>query len=272
MSKASQPQPVDNASLLAPGEPAPFEVVAADPRHPALLVCDHASARIPARLGTLGLPPAKLADHIALDIGAGALTRALEQRLQVPAVLTGYSRLVIDCNRRLEDPTAFPEWSDGVQVPGNAGLGSGERELRAETLYWPYHHAVRDQLARLEDLASAPALIAIHSFTPTMDGAARPWEIGILWDKDPRIPVPLMTRLREVPELKVGDNQPYSGKHPADFTVDHHAEAEGLPHVSIEVRQDLITTDEGVDRWADLLAEALVPILDDASLYVHRSS
>lgn len=271
MPNASQPQPNDNPDLLAADEPAPFELAAGGPRHPALLVCDHAAARIPAALGTLGLAPAKLADHIALDIGAAALTKALVQRLQVPAVLTAYSRLVVDCNRRLIDPSAFPEWSDGVEVPGNAGLGHAERELRAETLYWPYHHAVRDQLAALESLAPAPVLIAIHSFTPMMDGAPRPWQVGILWDKDPRVPVPLMEQLRQVPDLHVGDNEPYSGKHPADFTVDHHAEAEGLPHVSIEVRQDLIITDEGVDRWAALLAEALLPILDDPGLYVHWS-
>ncbi len=271
MTTASQPSQASGAGLLAPDEPAPFECIGAAGPRPALLVCDHAAARIPSALGTLGLPPAKLADHIALDIGASALTAQLVRRLQIPAVRAAYSRLVIDCNRRLDDPSAFPEISDGVQVPGNDRLGHAERELRAETLYWPYHHAVRDQLAGLEALAAAPALIAIHSFTPSMNGQSRPWQIGILWDKDPRVPVPVMARLRQVPGLQVGDNEPYSGKHPADFTVDHHAEAEGLPHVSIEVRQDLITTDEGVEHWADVLAEALLPVLDDRSLYVHWS-
>lgn len=271
MTTASQPAVGNPAGLLAPDEPAPFKLVATSPRHPALLVCDHAAARIPQALGTLGLPPAKLADHIALDIGAGALTEQLVRRLAIPAVCTAYSRLVVDCNRRLDDPAAFPEASDGVEVPGNVGLGHAKREQRAETLYWPYHHAVRNQLAGLEAHAAAPALIAIHSFTPAMSGLARPWQVGILWDNDPRLPVPLIARLRQVPELEVGDNEPYSGKHPADFTVDHHAEAEGLPHVGIEVRQDLITTDEGVAHWADILAEALRPILDDPSLYVHWS-
>lgn len=271
MTAASQPAPGDRTDLLAPDEPAPFEVIPAPIRHPALLVCDHASARIPAALGTLGLRPAKLADHIALDIGAAALTEQLVQRLQIPAVRAAYSRLVIDCNRRLDDPTAFLEFADGVEVPGNAGLGHAQRQQRAEALYWPYHHAVRDQLAGLEARAPAPALIAIHSFTPLMNGQSRPWQIGILWDKDPRVAVPVLERLRQVPGLEVGDNEPYSGKHPADFTVDHHAEAEGLPNVSIEVRQDLITTDEGVEHWADILAEALLPSLDDPSLYVHWS-
>jgi predicted N-formylglutamate amidohydrolase len=260
-----------NGSLCGASEPAPFELIAVPPQRPALIVCDHAAARIPASLGTLGLRPASLADHIALDIGAAAMTRALSEQLGLPAVLTAYSRLVVDCNRRLDDPTAFPPSSDGVAIPGNTGLDDGHRAARSEALYWPYHHQVRDQLTSLESLGAAPALIAVHSFTPSMNGLARPWEIGILWDKDPRIPVALMDRLRARGDIQVGDNEPYSGKHPADFTVDHHAEAEGLPHVSIEIRQDLITTQAGIDRWSGLLAESLAPLLDDPQLYCHWS-
>lgn len=256
-------------NLLQADEPPAFELIERAPQRPVLLVCDHASARIPGRLGTLGLPPSALADHIALDIGAAALTRLLSERLGLPAVLGAYSRLVIDCNRRLDDPTAFPEVSDGYQVPGNEDLTVADRELRAESLYWPYHHQVRDGLAALEAEAAAPALIAIHSFTPTFGGQPRPWQVGVLWDKDPRVPAPLMAGLAADPELCVGDNQPYSGRHPADFTIDHHAEAEGLPHVSIEVRQDLITTLDGAEEWADRLAAVLTPILDDPALYTH---
>ena len=260
----------DQTGFFGVDDPSACELIEVpSARWPALLVCDHASARIPAPLGTLGLSPVSLADHIALDIGAAALTRALSLRLKLPAVMASYSRLVVDCNRRLADPTAFPETSDGVQVPGNADLDESERRRRADALYWPYHHAIRDQLGALESKQPAPALIAIHSFTPRFNGADRPWQVGILWDKDPRIAVPLMDRLRKVGGLTVGDNEPYSGKHPADFTIDHHAEAEGLPNVSIEVRQDLITLEAGVDTWADLLADVLQPILDDSELYCH---
>jgi len=255
--------------LLEADEPPAFELIERAPQRPALLVCDHASARIPGRLGTLGLPPEALADHIALDIGAAALTRLLSDRLGLPAILGGYSRLVVDCNRRLDDPTAFPEVSDGYQVPGNLNLGDADRRRRAESLYWPYHHRVRDGLATLEDEAEAPALIAIHSFTPTIGGERRPWQVGVLWDKDPRLPAPLMAGLAADPKLCVGDNEPYSGRHPADFTIDHHAEAEGLPHVSIEVRQDLITTQDGAEEWAARLSAVLAPILDEAALYTH---
>lgn len=257
------------ATLLGPEEPPPFERLWRTPSLPVLLVCDHAAARVPAALGTLGLGPEHLADHIALDIGAAALTRALAGALGLPAILTAYSRLVVDCNRRLDDPTAFPECSDGRRVPGNAGLAVADRQLRAESLYWPYHHRVRDDLRVMEAYARAPALVAIHSFTPRIDGQQRPWHAGILWDKDPRIPVPLMKRLAGDPALCIGDNQPYSGQHPADFTIDHHAEAEGLPHVSIEVRQDLITTAEGVHQWTRILTDALRPILADPALYQH---
>ncbi len=255
--------------LLSPAEPGPVCVLDRPPAFPVLLVCDHASARIPMSLSTLGLPSERLADHIALDIGAAAVTRFVSERLGVPAVMTGYSRLVVDCNRRLDDPTAFPEYSDGVEIPGNAGLDTRARELRAEALYWPYHHEIRDRLSAMESIVPAPALIAIHSFTPRMNGRARPWHIGVLWDKDPRIPEPLMTNLRMLPDVCVGDNEPYSGRHPADFTIDHHAEAEGLAHVSIEIRQDLVITSDGVECWGERLADALIPILDDSGLYSH---
>lgn len=257
------------AGLLAPDEPAPFEVHEPAPGLPVLLTCDHASARIPRALGTLGLAAPRLAEHIALDIGAAALTRRLGERLGAPQLLAGYSRLVIDCNRRLDDPTAFPAVSDGVIVPGNAALDAAGRRGRAEALYWPYHHAIRDRLAALEGLAPAPALIAIHTFTPVMHGRPRPWHLGVLWDVDPRVPVALLGRLGALDGVVVGDNEPYSGRHPADFTVDHHAEAGGLPHVSIEVRQDLVTTTDGVEHWSAVLAEALAPILDDPGLYTH---
>jgi predicted N-formylglutamate amidohydrolase len=269
---SSSPHPTSPSNgLLGPDDPPPCEVLRAPGDATALLVCDHAAARMPGRLGTLGLPPAALADHIALDIGAAAVARDLAGRLGLPAVLTNYSRLVVDCNRRLDDPTAFPERSDGIEIPGNMGLGTAARQARADALYWPYHHTVRDRLAALEVTVAAPALIAIHSFTPVFGGQRRPWHVGILWDQDPRIPVPLMRSLAADGDVVVGDNEPYSGRHPADFTVDHHAEAEGLPYVSIEIRQDLITTSTGAAEWADRLAEALAPILGDRDLYVHWS-
>jgi predicted N-formylglutamate amidohydrolase len=154
-----------------------------------------------------------------------------------------------------------------ITVPGNQALDHDARKARADALFWPYHHAVRRQLTDLEAIGEAPALIAIHSFTQVFGDHSRPWHLGILWDKDPRIPVPMIDALRQIDGVLVGDNEPYSGKHPHDFTIDHHAEAEGLAHVSVEIRQDLIETPAGVAHWGDLLAEVLTPILSSSDLY-----
>jgi len=241
------------------------------PRVPALLVCDHASNAIPLDLDSLGMAAEPLATHIGLDIGAGDVARRLGTLLGVPVVLASNSRLVVDCNRRLDDPSAFPLVSDGITVTGNLSLAQAQREARANAFYWPYHHAIRDELRELEQMAAAPALIAIHSFTPTMNGFDRPWHIGALWDKDSRIAQPFMAALAKYPDIVVGDNEPYSGRHPADFTLDHHAEAEGLPHLGIEVRQDLIDNPAGVEHWSGILAAALNCVLEHDDLYTLRA-
>ena len=253
-------------SLLGPSEPPPFEVINVSGGARLLLVCDHASRRIPARLRDLGLDELALGRHIACDIGAGDVTRRLSEMLDAPAVLAGYSRLVVDCNRKLHDPTAFLAVSDGEYVPGNHGIDEDEKERRARACYHPYHGAIRNQLAEFENRGIVPAFVAIHSFTRIFNRQRRPWEVGVLWDSDPRIPVPLMADLA-ARGIVVGDNEPYSGRAPADFTIDHHAEANGLAHVSIEVRQDLIDHPEGVDRWSRILGEILGSILKSEDLY-----
>ena len=257
-----------DSPLLKPEDPPPYELVNQDGEAKALLVCDHASNRIPDVLGNLGLPPEKLTQHIAYDIGCHGLTSQLAERLNAPALLAGYSRLVVDLNRSLTDPGLMPEVSDNTTVPGNCDLTEADRRERIHSLFTPYRKAIDGVLHGFHERGIAPALIAIHSFTPLMNGHERPWQIGVLWDKDPRIPVPLMEKLRARPEgLTVGDNEPYSGKHPADYTIDHHAESRGIPHVSIEVRQDLIDTEEGVRQWATILHESLRDILADPELY-----
>lgn len=252
--------------MIAAGEPAPFRVINPQGRAPVLLVCDHASRRIPAALADLGLDPLALGRHIASDIGAGDVTEQLSALLDAPAVLAGYSRLVIDCNRGLGDPTSILAVSDGEFIPGNQGLDDDDKQERARQFFHPYHDAIRRRLESFERRAIVPAFIAVHSFTPIFREVRRPWQIGILWDKDPRIPVPLIERLCAC-GLVVGDNEPYSGRAPADHTVDHHAEGGGLPHVSIEIRQDLIDHPAGVDRWARLLGDVLGEILADDTLY-----
>lgn len=242
----------DPPQLLSAGEPGPFQVLNPLADSPILLVCDHASCRFPKSLGDMGLDPFARRCHLAVDIGAGPLTEALAASLGVTAVLAQYSRLVMDCNRQLMDPSAHLEFGDGIFVPGNHNLHQVERDLRASTLYWPYHEAVDQQVQRLIKLGPPPAFIAIHSFTPVMNGEARPWQMGVLWDTDKRLRDIFLKDFRAAGYL-VGDNEPYSGKAPQDFTIDHHAEEIGLPHLGIEIRQDLIDDDEGVETIAKLM-------------------
>ncbi len=256
------------APLLASDEPSPATVLGcADPAYPLLLVCDHASSRIPASLQQLGLPVEALDEHIALDIGAADVVRRLQEKLQVPAVLANYSRLVVDCNRPLSHRHAFPDYSDNRPVPGNQNLTAEQKAERVQALFDPYHAAVASQLGELATDAVAPAVIAVHSFTPVMDGFQRPWHCGILWDKDDRLAVPLIESLRALKAYTIGDNEPYSGRHPEDYTLDTHAEAAGLPHVAIELRQDLIAHSAGAEQWAGILAAALKPLLSHDDLF-----
>ncbi|MGH8194885.1 MAG: N-formylglutamate amidohydrolase [Woeseiaceae bacterium] len=243
-------------ALLAADEPAAFTVLNAGSDRLVLLVCDHASRRFPRALGDLGLDPAARRSHLAFDIGAGRLTRRLASRLEATAVLAGYSRLIIDCNRDLLDSDAFLECGDGVDVPGNRNLTEAQKTARVENIYWPYHRAIEEQIRRLAAPDRLPAVISIHSFTPVLNGVSRPWEIGVLWDADKRIAGPAMQGLREA-GFVVGDNQPYSGKAPQDFTVDRHAETAGLAHVGFEVRQDLVDNAAGVKRVAAILERTI---------------
>lgn len=253
-------------SLLDPSEPGPFEVINPEASRPVLLACDHASNRVPASLGGLGLSEASLQRHIAIDIGAGDVTRYLSRMLDATAVLCNYSRLVVDCNRAPGDPTCILALSDGDWVPGNQDLSDEDRGRRIHEIHQPYHQTIDAELARLHRDQCWPALISVHSFTPFFDQVHRPWEIGVLWDTDPRIALPLLAKLA-TRGVVVGDNEPYSGKHPADHTMDHHAELDRLPHVSIEIRQDLIGDPEGVTTWAQCLGEVLDEILQDQDLY-----
>ncbi len=266
-STSGSSEQVSADSLFGPDEPGAFDLINDNGSARVLLVCDHASRRIPARLNNLGLDELALRRHIACDIGAGDVTRRLSRILDAPALLASYSRLVIDCNRHLDDPTCILAVSDGEFVPGNHNLDAQQKSLRARSIFHPYHQGIDTRLKRFLDDGVVPALIAIHSFTPIFNRTSRPWQIGVLWDTDPRIPVPLMDNLRQVPGMVVGDNEPYSGRAPADYTIDHHAEPGGLPHVSIEIRQDLINTPEGADRWANILGRVLQEILSDENLY-----
>jgi predicted N-formylglutamate amidohydrolase len=214
-----------------------------------LLLCDHADNAFPAGYGTLGLVPLQLARHIAYDIGAAEITRRLAKALGVPAVLTRYSRLLIDPNRGEDDPTLIMRLSDGAIIPGNRRIDAAERQKRIERYYRPYHEAVDRVVDTCLNSGVSPAVLAIHSFTETWRGHPRPWHAGILWDKDERLALPLLKALSAEPDLVVGDNEPYAGQLEGD-TLWQHGFKRGLPHAALEVRQDLIGNLAGQLAWA----------------------
>jgi predicted N-formylglutamate amidohydrolase len=252
------------AGLLGPDEPPTFSAVNAGGRAPVLLVCDHASNRLPARLDGLGLSEAERARHIGWDIGAAEVALTLSAALDVPLVLANYSRLAIDPNRAPGEPTSIVEVVDGTVVPGNLDLSPEARAQRCAELHTPYHAAIARALDEFHRRGIDPGFVAVHSFTPELKGRARPWHIGVLWDRDPRLAVPLIARLRAEPGIEVGDNQPYSGRSGYGYTAARHANARSLPDVLIELRQDLIADAVGVRRWASLLARALGDVVPAA--------
>ncbi len=244
------------------------EIVNPEGRTPLLLVCDHASNRVPARLNDLGLTAEQLSRHIGWDIGAAAVTRRLAQALSATAILARVSRLVIDPNRDPDDPTSIPEVSDRLLIPGNRAIGREERARRRAAYFQPYHSAIEAQIARLKNNCEAPLLFSVHSFTPEMPGQHRPWHIGVLWNKDPRMAEPMIGYLRAHRDgLIVGDNEPYSGQLVA-YTLNRHGGGGGLPHCAVEIRQDLVDTEDAAARWAGILEPALREIL--ASPGLHR--
>jgi predicted N-formylglutamate amidohydrolase len=240
-------------SLPGPDEPPPVELLNADGRSSAVLVCDHASNRVPRQFGTLGLDAVQLASHIGWDPGAAEVARRLSALLDAPLVLSGYSRLVIDCNRPLRNAESIAEQSDGVPVPGNRGLSSAERESRINALFRPYHDAI-DRL--LDGRNRRPSLLlSIHSFTPVLNGRPRPWHIGISHWRDRRLAALMLGALARSGEFTVGDNEPYPIDADVDYTIPAHGEGRRLPGVMIEIRQDGIMTAADAAVWAARLAE-----------------
>jgi len=255
--------------LLRSHEQPAFEIHNGAGKSPVVLVCDHADNAIPETLDQLGLEAEKLQTHIAIDLGAAALSRALANILDSRLVLAKFSRLVIDLNRPLADPTLIPEISDGVPIPGNVSLRSEDRQQRIEEVFNPYHEAIAQELLKIEAAQNRAAVVAIHSFTPSMAGFDRPWHIGILWTEDQRMSKSLIKSLSQDKTLCVGDNQPYDARKHVGYTVEQHGGARDLPHVLIEVRQDLLTEADQIERWASLISRHLTPILRELDLMPH---
>lgn len=238
----------------------PFELIEGNKQQGLLLLADHASRALPEHYGSLGLEAAQFDRHIAYDIGVAELTRKLATKLNAPAVLGGFSRLLIDPNRGEDDPTLIMQLSDGAVIPGNYPMDINERENRLNRFYRPYHKQVATlvQEVRVQSVR-APFIVSIHSYTPVWRGKARPWHCGLLWDKDDRALRPLLEMLRADPLLVIGDNEPYDGALRNDAMF-KHATSKGYPHILIEVRQDLIADCAGTEQWATRLAPMLVAI------------
>jgi len=245
-----------------------YELVAGRDYARLLLICDHASNRIPADYGTLGLQKDQFARHIAYDIGARNVTLRLAQALGAPAVLSTFSRLLIDPNRGADDPTLVMRISDGAIVPGNARIDAAEVEHRRRTYWQPYRMAIASTIAAMLEKGIVPVIVSVHSFTPIWKGVARPWDIGILWDKDPRLAVPVMDQLHGQ-GLRVGNNEPYDGALKGDTLYDL-ATLRGLANLLVEFRQDLVADDEGAERWTQIFLRALQPALQTPELSVQR--
>ncbi len=240
--------------LLAEDEAAPFEVQGGDERSPFFIICDHAGRLIPRALGSLGLTEDQLVSHIGWDIGAAAVARRLGVALGARTVWQRYSRLVIDCNRPLKVADSITSRSERTVIPGNQSLGPEAAEERAREIFHPYHEAIRTALDERHAAGRTTVLVAMHSFTPVYLGRARPWHVGVLYNRDSRVAEPLLQALREEGDLVVGDNEPYAVGDLTDYSIVHHGERRGLPHVEIEIRQDLIAGEQEQQAWADRLA------------------
>jgi predicted N-formylglutamate amidohydrolase len=238
----------------------PYEIVAGQGHVRLILLCDHASNRLPPEYGDLGLAASEFERHIAYDIGAAALTRGLAERLGATAVLSCFSRLLIDPNRGMDDPTLIMRLSDGAVVPGNRGVDDAERARRIARFHLPYHQAIAAAVAGVKARGHVPFLVSIHSFTPVWRGWQRPWHVGILWDRDEEMARAMIRGFLSQGDLVVGDNEPYHGALEGD-TLNTHGTKAGLPHALVEVRQDLIAAKSGVDEWVERVAKVIEPIM-----------
>lgn len=244
-------------SVLGPGDPAPFALFNAAGNSPFLIIGDHAGSAVPRPLQSLGLQPDDLRRHIAIDIGVLGLGRALAILLKAPFLHQVYSRLVIDCNRLPTRPDAIPEISDGTPIPGNRRLTERSRTARAAAIHGPYHAAIATLLDARHAAGEETILLSLHSFTPTLEGVTRPWDVGVLHGSGRNdFAFGLRDALGERSELTVGDNEPYAMDE-TDYTVPFHAFARNLRYAEIEVRQDLIASPSGQKAWATHLAEAV---------------
>lgn len=255
------------APLLGPDDPPPFRVENPEGAAPVVLLCDHASAAIPGALGDLGLPPAERERHIAYDIGAAGVARHLARLLDAPALIAGYSRLVIDLNRPPDDFTAIREISDRTLIPGNRGLSPGDRAAREAALFRPYHDAAQGLIRAKAAAGPGPVVVSVHTCTDVYLGRKRDLHIGLLSNRDRRLAERLLAILARDEAMDARDNEPYSGLDAYGYSIETHALPAGLANVLFEFRQDLVRSPEGQRHWAGIAGRALQEALADPALY-----
>jgi predicted N-formylglutamate amidohydrolase len=240
--------------LLAPDEPPPYTIVRPNGKSPFLLICDHASRRIPRALGDLGVSESDRQRHIAWDIGAAAVALQLSAKLDAFAITQSYSRLVIDCNRPLEAPGSIVARSEETEIPGNSNLDPADAALRAREIFSPYHERIAQELDRRRDKHESAILVSVHSFTPVYKNVSRPWQIGTLYGSDARVAHALLTMIRQEGQWHAGDNEPYAVTATTDYAIPVHGIERGLPNIGLEIRQDLIGDEAGQAQWAERIA------------------
>ena len=241
--------------LLGPDDPPAVTVERLDGSSAVFMTCDHAGRVIPGRLGDLGVPAAERERHIAWDIGALGVARGLSEQLDAALVAQTYSRLVIDCNRQPSRHDSMARISELTEIPGNHDLRPDHAEARVREIFHPYHDTIAAELDRRRDARRPTLLLAVHSFTPVYKGQSRPWQIGLLYNRDDRVARVLMDLMSRGPALTIGDNEPYAISDDSDYTIPVHGEQRGLLHIEIEVRQDLIETEAGQRDWSSRLTD-----------------
>ncbi|HEY8011867.1 MAG TPA: N-formylglutamate amidohydrolase [Rudaea sp.] len=237
-------------TLLAPDEPPAFSVTRAEAASPFLLICDHAGQRIPRALGDLGVAASELQRHIAWDIGALGVAAQLSHLLDACLIAQTYSRLVIDCNRPLDAAGSIVTRSERTDVLGNRDLAPAAAAARVREIFAPYHARIAAELDRRLTAGLLTILVSVHSFTPEFMDTARPWHLGMLYNRDARVAHALLAMIRAEGQWIVGDNEPYAVSDVTDYAIPVHGEARGLPHLELEIRQDLIADAQGQAEWA----------------------
>jgi predicted N-formylglutamate amidohydrolase len=264
LGRKSQTQP-----FLKKGEPKPFRLENVKGKGPGIIVCDHAASLLPKILEKkFGVSQQDMLKHIAWDIGTEDAALYISKKLDMPAFIAAYSRLVVDLNRDPAHAESIPSVSDHIAVPGNAGISNAARQERLEALFWPYHNAITDEIDDWLARGKRPFILSIHSFTPEMDGIKRPWDIGILWNKEEKLARTFIDALhKKHPEYLIGENEPYSLKDRRlkGSTIQRHAEKRGLPYVFVEFRQDLINTKAKAVKWANIFIAAMEPVLQSVA-------